>query len=68
MSNTQNKYGLFSYLDKVMGEDGIKTNNKIQLSIDSQTAITLIALGAGLIIFSHAIGIGRDLLIKKKTG
>lgn len=68
MSNTQDKNGLFSYLDQIMGEDGIKTNNKIQLSIDSQTAITLLALGAGLIIFSHAIGIGRDLLIKKKTG
>lgn len=66
MSDTKEKKNLFSYLDKIMDSDGIKTSNKIQLSIDSQTAITLIALGAGLIVFSHALGVGRDLFIRKK--
>ena len=65
MEDKHEKKNLFTYLDRVMGNDGIKTTNKIQVSIDRQTAITLIALGAGLILFSHAIGIGRDVFIKK---
>ncbi len=66
MSQPEQKRNLFSYLDKIMGNEGIKTSNKIQISIDRETAIVLLGLGAGLIIFSHLIGIGRNLLIKKR--
>lgn len=67
MSDNQNKKNLFTYLDKVMGNDGIKTSNQINISIDSQTAITLLGIGIGLVIFSHALGAGVKLLTKRKT-
>lgn len=67
MSQNENKKNLFSYLDKVMGHDGIKTTNKINVSVDSQTAVTLFGIGIGLVIFSHAIGAGVRFLTKNKT-
>lgn len=67
MSQNENKKNLFSYLDKVMGQDGIKTTNKIDISIDSQTAITILGIGIGLVIFSHAIGAGVKALTRVKT-
>jgi len=67
MSQNGNKNNLFSYLDKVMGQDGIKTTNKIDISVDSQTALTLFGIGIGLVIFSHAIGTGLRALTKSKS-
>lgn len=67
MSENQNKPNLFSYLDKVMGQDGIKTTNKIDISIDSETAMTVLGIGLGLVIFSHLLGTGIHLLIRKKS-
>ena len=64
---SQNEKNLFSYLDKVMGQDGIKTTNKINISVDSQTAVTLLGIGIGLVIFSHAIGAGLRALSKSKS-
>ena len=65
MKETENKRNLFSYLDRVMGQDGIKTSNKIDISVDSQTAMTLLGIGVGLVIFSHLLGAGVQLLIRK---
>jgi hypothetical protein len=58
MSDEKQKPNLFSYLDKVMGTDGIKTSNKFEISVDSETALTLLGIGVGLIIFSHLLGAG----------
>jgi hypothetical protein len=66
MKEEENKRNLFSYLDKVMGQDGIKTSNKFDISVDSQTAMTLLGIGVGLVIFSHLLGAGVQLLIGKK--
>lgn len=60
METTTNKKQLFTYLDKVMGRDGIKTSNKIEIKIDQPTAITLLALGVGLVVFNHLLRIGID--------
>lgn len=67
MSDNQNKKNLFSYLDKVMGQDGIKTSNQINISVDSQTAVTLLGIGVGLVIFSHLLGTGLRMLTRTKT-
>ena len=63
MSNENQKPNLFGYLDKVMGQDGIKTSNKIALSVDRETAFTLLGIGVGLIIFSHLLGAGINKVI-----
>jgi hypothetical protein len=63
MSNEVTKPNLFSYLDKVMGNDGIKTANKLEISVDRETAITLLGIGVGLVIFSHLFGAGINKVI-----
>jgi hypothetical protein len=63
MSNEVTKPNLFSYLDKVMGNDGIKTANKLEISVDRETAITLLGIGVGLVIFSHLLGAGINKVI-----
>ena len=63
MSNEATKPNLFSYLDKVMGNDGIKTTNKFEISVDRETAITLLGIGVGLVIFSHLLGAGINKVI-----
>tara|TARA_R110002111_G_scaffold68624_1_gene111282 strand:- start:203 stop:397 length:195 start_codon:yes stop_codon:yes gene_type:complete len=63
MSNEVTKPSLFSYLDKVMGNDGIKTANKLEISVDRETAITLLGIGVGLVIFSHLLGAGINKVI-----
>jgi hypothetical protein len=63
MSNEVTKTNLFSYLDKVMGNDGIKTANKLEISVDRETAITLLGIGVGLVIFSHLLGAGINKVI-----
>ncbi len=67
MSNQENKQNLFGYLDRVLGNDGIKTSNKINISVDSQTAATLLGIGIGLVIFSHLLGAGIRALSRKKA-
>jgi len=67
MSENSNKRNLFSYLDKVMGKDGIKTTNKIDISVDSETALTLLGIGIGLVIFSHLLGTGLNALTREKS-
>jgi hypothetical protein len=63
MSNEVTKPNLLSYLDKVMGNDGIKTANKLEISVDRETAITLLGIGVGLVIFSHLLGAGINKVI-----
>jgi hypothetical protein len=57
---------LFSYLDRALGDEGIKTTSKFEVAIDAQTAITLGAIGVGLIVFNHLLGIGVRALLKSK--
>lgn len=64
MSKEVTKPTVFSYLDKVMGSDGIKTANKLEISVDRETAITLLGIGVGLVIFSHLLGVGINKVIK----
>jgi len=63
MSNEKQPQNLFSYLDKVMGSDGIKTTNKFAISVDRETAFTLLGIGLGLVIFSHLLGVGINKVI-----
>ena len=67
MKEQESKPNLFSYLDRVMGQDGIKTTNKIDISVDSETAMTLLGIGVGLVIFSHLLGAGINALVGSKT-
>lgn len=57
MSQEAPTKNLFSYLDNIMGKDGIKTTNKIEMSVDSETAVILFGIGAGLVVFSHLLGV-----------
>ena len=41
----------------IFSKDGIKTDNKIDISVDQKTAITLATIGVGLIVFNHVLGI-----------
>ena len=66
MDASKEKPNLFSYLDKVLDSDGIKTSNKIAISVDTQTAVTLLGIGIGLVIFSHLLGTGLRALTRKK--
>ena len=50
-----------------MGKDGIKTTNKIDISVDSETALTLLGIGIGLVIFSHLLGTGLNALTREKS-
>lgn len=67
MSEQKQKPNLFNYLDRVMGKDGIKTSNKIAVSVDTETAFTLLGIGVGLVIFSHIVGAGVRALSKKSS-
>ena len=67
MDDKANKPNLFSYLDKVMGKDGIKTSNKFEISVDAETALTLLGVGVGLVIFSHLLGAVITALTTSKS-
>jgi len=49
---------IYTYLDRITGADGIKTTNKIQVAIDINTAVTIVGIGLGLVVFSHLLGAG----------
>lgn len=66
MSQEAPKKNLFSYLDKVMGKDGIKTTNKLEMSIDSETAVVILGIGIGLVVFSHLLGAGVRAITPKR--
>ena len=57
--------GINTYLDRIIGQDGIKTSNEIKLEIDTQTAITLVGVGVGLIVFNQLLGLGIRSLFQK---
>jgi|GEM_PF-3207714 len=57
---------VFTYLDRIMGSDGIKTSNKIEFSMDRESALTLLGIGIGLVVFSHLLGAGIQALSKNK--
>jgi len=68
MDDPKNKPNLFSYLDKVLDSDGIKTSNKIEVKVDRETALTLLGIGFGLVVFSQLLGVGlRALTTKRRT-
>lgn len=65
----KDKPNLFSYLDKVLDSEGIKTSNKIAIKVEAETAITILGIGIGLVVFSHLLGVGlRALTTKKRVG
>lgn len=67
MDDKKSKSNLHSYLDKLLDKDGIKTSNKIEISVDNETAVALLGIGIGLVIFSHLIGTGLKALMRKRT-
>ena len=62
MSVTEEQPNVFTYLDRVTGTDGIKTTNKLDVSVDKQTKIFLVGLGLGLVVFSKLLSLGVEVL------
>jgi hypothetical protein len=64
MAEEQKNPSLFNYLDRALGDEGIRTTSKFDVTIDAKTAITLGAIGVGLIVFNHLLGIGVRAMLK----
>jgi len=62
MATENKKPNLFSYLDKVLDNDGIKTSNRIEVKVERETAVTILGIGMGLVVFSHFLGVGLKAL------
>jgi hypothetical protein len=66
MAEEMKNPSLFNYLDRALGDEGIKTTSKFDVTIDSKTAVTIGAIGMGLIVFNHLLGIGLSAVLKSK--
>jgi hypothetical protein len=66
MAEEMKNPSLCNYLDRALGDEGIKTKSKFDVTIDSKTAVTIGAIGIGLIVFNHLLGIGIKAVLKSK--